>query len=226
MIELIERSPCELSPSEAQLLMREFLHRIDNEFASAVGVIAIAAARTANEEVKAALVAAEDHLQNYAQVHLALRMPEHDVPIDAAAYLRQLCRAISRSKLDSKGIELILVGRAFLMNSERCWRLGLIVSELITNAARHAFRDDGGLIRVELLLSRTFVHCRVTDNGANEINIRPGSGLKIVEALAKSLGGSIGHHFGPRGAESVLRFPLSSEANRNAAIPPTDSTLS
>ena len=76
MIELIERSPCELSPSEAQLLMREFLHRINNEFASAIGVIAIAAARTANEEVKAALVAAEDHLQNYAQVHLALRVPD------------------------------------------------------------------------------------------------------------------------------------------------------
>jgi two-component sensor histidine kinase len=226
MIQTIESPPRELSPSEAQLLMREFSHRISNELASAIGIISMAAARSMNEEVKAALVVAQDHLQNYAQVHLALRMPEHSICIDAATYLRQLCRAISRSKLHSKGIELILVERTFLMNSERCWRLGLIVSELITNAARHAFCDDGGLIRVELLPSATFVECRVTDNGARETNIRPGWGLKIVDALAKSLGGSIDHHFGSKGATSVLIFPLNSEVNHDAPVSSTGGTLS
>ena len=225
MIQIIESSACDLSPPEAQLPMREFSHRITNEFASAIGVISIAAARSLNDEVKAALVAVQDQLQNYAQVHLALRMPEHSIRIDASAYLRQLCRAISRSKLHSKGIELILVEREFSLNSERCWRLGLIVSELITNAARHAFRDGGGLIRVELLPSTTFVECRVMDNGTSETHIRPGWGLKIVEALAKSLGGTIDHRFGPRGATSVLVLPLS-ELHRNAAVPSTDGTLS
>ena len=33
---------------EARLLLREFSHRINNEFASAIGVISIAAARSAN----------------------------------------------------------------------------------------------------------------------------------------------------------------------------------
>jgi two-component sensor histidine kinase len=93
------------------------------------------------------------------------------------------------------------------MNSERCWRLGLIVSELITNAERHAFRNGGGLIRVELLPSLSFVECRVTDNGTGEANTCPGHGLKIVEALAKSLGGTIDQRFGPRGATAVLIFP-------------------
>jgi two-component sensor histidine kinase len=134
-------------------------------------------------------------------------MPEHGIRIDAATYLRQLCRAISRSKLDGKGIELLVVERTFHMKSERCWRLGLIVSELITNAVRHAFRSHGGLIRVELLPSTSFVECRVTDSGTGEENIYPGDGLKIVEALAKSLGGAIDQHFGPQGATSVLIVP-------------------
>ena len=86
-------------------------------------------------------------------MHHALQMPEHSSRIDAALYLRQLCRAICGSKLDAKGIKLLLVERPFQMDSERCWRLGLIVSELITNSTRHAFRDNGGLIRVELLPS-------------------------------------------------------------------------
>jgi two-component sensor histidine kinase len=192
---------------EAYLLLREFSHRINNEFASAIGVISIAAARSANDEAKVALAAVQDQLKNYALVQHALQMPEHTGCIDAAAYLRQLCWAISRSKLESKGIELRFVERAFLMNSERCWRLGLIVSELITNAERHAFRNGGGSIRVELLPSLPFVECRVTDNGTSEANACRGHGLKIVEALAKSLGGTIDQRFGPRGATAVLIFP-------------------
>jgi two-component sensor histidine kinase len=191
---------------EARLLLREFSHRINNEFTSAIGVISIAA-RSANDEAKVALAAVEDRLQNYALVHHALRMPEHTSRIDAAAYLRQLCRAISRSKLESKGIELRFVERTFQMNSERCWRLGLIVSELITNAERHAFRNGGGSIRVELLPSLSFVECRVTDNGTGEANTCAGHGLTIVEALAKSLGGTIDQRFGPHGATAVLIFP-------------------
>ncbi|HWN97867.1 MAG TPA: sensor histidine kinase [Blastocatellia bacterium] len=202
---------------EARLLLREFSHRINNEFASAIGVISIAAARSADDEAKVALAAVRDRLQNYALVHHALQLPKDVSCIDAAAYLRQLCWAISRSKLERNGIELRFVERTFRMNSERCWRLGLIVSELITNAERHAFRNGGGSIRVELLPSLSFVECRVTDNGTAEANARPGHGLKIVEALAKSLGGTIDQRFGPHGATAVLIFPADMDTSERLA---------
>jgi histidine kinase len=70
-----------------------------------VQAISLAAARSANDEVKIALAAAEDRLQNYARVHQALRVPEHGSLIDASTYLRQLCRAISRSRLDVKSVD-------------------------------------------------------------------------------------------------------------------------
>src|ERR1700736_3062363 len=212
MSQLIELASSKGSSSEERLLLREFAHRISNEFASAISVISLAAARSGNDEVKAALAAAEDRLQNYAQVHQALRMPEHGSLVDAGAYLRQLCRAISRSRLDVKSIELVLVDRPLRMNSDRCWRLGMIVSELITNAARHAFRESGGVIRVDLRSSQSFVECRVTDNGTAGANIRPEHGLGIVEALAKGLDGKIDQHFGPQGATTVVIFPVDSEA--------------
>jgi two-component sensor histidine kinase len=217
MIQLLETPSSERSSFEARLLLREFSHRINNEFASAIGVISIAAARSANDEAKVALAAVQDRLQNYALVHQALQIPEHTSCIDAATYLRHLCRAISRSKLESKGIELRLVERSFQMKSERCWRLGLIVSELITNAERHAFRTGGGLIRVELLPSLSFLECRVTDNGTSEANTDPGQGLKIVEALARSLGGTIDQRFGPHGATAVLIFPAEIDTTERLA---------
>ena len=213
MSQLIEVASSTRSPPEERLLLREFAHRISNEFASAISVISIAAARSANDEVKIALAAAEDRLQNYARVHQALRVPEHGSLIDATSYLRQLCRAISRSRLDVKSIELVLVDRPLRMNSDRCWRLGMIVSELITNAARHAFHESGGVIRVDLRSSQSFVECRVTDNGTAAANIRPGHGLEIVEALAKGLDGKIDRQFGPQGATTAVIFPVGSEAS-------------
>ena len=74
----------------------------------------------------------------------------------------------------------------------------MILLELITTAERHAFRNAGGCTR-ELR--------RVTDDGTNEGNVCPGRGLTIVEALVRSLGGTLDQHFGPQGATSVLIFP-------------------
>jgi two-component sensor histidine kinase len=207
MMQMIESSSTERSSSEAGLLLREFSHRINNEFASAIGMISLAAGHLGNKEAKATLAAVQDRLHNYARLHHALQMPEHSSRIDAAAYLRQLCRAICSSKLYAKDINLLLIERPFQMESQRCWRLGLIVSELITNSARHAFRDNGGVIRVELLPSTSIIECRVTDNGTSEPTIYPGNGTKIISSLVQNLGGTIDRHFGPQGASSVLIFP-------------------
>jgi two-component sensor histidine kinase len=213
MSQLIELTSSKGTRSEERLLLRELAHRISNEFASAISVISLAAARSANDEVKIALAAAQDRLQNYAQVHQALLMPAHGTLVDASAYLHRVCQAISRSRLDVKGIELVLVECPVRMNSDCCWRLGMIVSELITNAVRHAFHEGGGVIRVELRSSQSFVECRVTDNGTAAANIRPGHGLEIVEALAKGLNGKIDQQFGPQGATTAVIFPVGSEAS-------------
>lgn len=193
---------------EARLLLREHSHQINNELASAISVISIAATRSTTDEAKCTLSAVKERLFNYAQVNHALEMPERSVRIDGAAYIRDLCRAISRSKLASQGIELVLKEQKFQIQSERCWRLGLIIAELITNSARHAFIGRGGVVQVELRPSASFVECRVADNGTSEPGALPGHGLKIVTALAHGLGGTFEQHFGPQGSTSILMFPL------------------
>jgi hypothetical protein len=80
----------------------------------------------------------QNRLRNYALVHRALKMTENASCVDAAAYLRELREATNCSKSKGKRIERRLAERALKMNSERCWRLGVIVSELITDSERHA----------------------------------------------------------------------------------------
>ncbi len=190
-----------------RLLLREFSHRINNELASAISLISVAAARSSSGEAKSALAVVQDRLQSYARVHHSLQMPEYSTTIEVTAYLHKLCRAISHSKLESNGIELSLSLYPVWMSSERCWLLGMIVFELITNAARHAFRDRPGTIHLELLPSGTSVECRITDDGNSDANVSPGNGLRIIDALADSLQGTIDMQFGPQGTRSIVIFP-------------------
>jgi two-component sensor histidine kinase len=194
-------------PSEEPLLLDELNHRISNEFASLISLVFHAARASANDEVKRALSGVAQVLHSYAEVHHALRPPEHGRLVDAEGYLSKLCRAISRSKLDHMNIDLVLAAPPLLLESDRCWQLGMILSELITNAARHAFAGGPGTIRVELLHADEIVKCTVRDNGSAAAQVRPGRGLRIIEELTKGLNGRFERKFGPAGTAAVLSFP-------------------
>ena len=137
-----------------------------------------------------------------------LSMPTYSTVMDASDYVRVLCQSIKRAKLDDRNIELTLVEHPLQMRSERCWGLGMIVSELIANSACHAFDGRGGAIRIELSASGPIAQCQVTDNGSSSGVPQFGNGLKIIEELVRELDGEIVHRFEIDGATSVLIFPI------------------
>jgi two-component sensor histidine kinase len=194
------------------LLLREMAHRINNELTSTIGIIACTAETSNNHEVKGALADVIEHLYDHARVYRALQMPTANRRSDAAAYLRELCQSISRAKLRHKGIELLLVEHPLELSSARCWGLGLIVSELITNASRHAFAGGAGTIRVELRKRGASVECRVTDDGSGPENVLPGQGIGIIRQLARGLNGRINQRFGAKGAVAIVSFPVEETA--------------
>src|SRR5215470_6182030 len=81
----------------ARLMLREFSHRINNELASAIGLISMAAHRCNSSEARTALNTVLDRLENYASVHHSLQMPEYSTTVELTSYIQRLCRAISRS---------------------------------------------------------------------------------------------------------------------------------
>jgi two-component sensor histidine kinase len=210
---------------QERMLLHELNHRVNNEFATAISVVSLAASCSDSNEVKAALSGVAELLHDYADAHRVLEMPEHDTVRDAEAYLRQLCLSVSRSYLRHRKIKLVLATEPLRLKADQCWRLGMIVYELIINSARHAFLADEGEIRVELSRAGAFVKCSVSDNGAAVAAIAPGRGLKIVEELTASLGGRFQQRFRPRGSRSILAFPCDSEIRRNGDAIVTRSSM-
>jgi two-component sensor histidine kinase len=194
--------------SDDLVFVQEILHRINNQLASTIGLVSRIAAHSASCDAKIALAGVIEHLLENAGLYRALQMPTNNQLIDAAAYLRQVCQAISRAKLRHNAIELTLVECPLLLSSAQCWKLGLILAELITNCCRHAFTDRGGSIEVELIKDGSRVECRVTDDGSARKDICPGQGLKIVQHLTHGLSGGISQRFGETGSVAIVSFPM------------------
>jgi len=192
--------------SEDHLLLREFTHRITNEYSSAITSISLMAAKAASSEVKAALDSIIGQLLSFALVNRALQIPNAGV-VRADTYLRRLCYSVGSSTLQNRGINLILSSDEISLPSERVWRLGLIVFELITNAARHAFSEPGGSIYIRLTRTTSFVECRVCDDGYAPQEIRSGQGARIIDGLVHSLQGEILRQFTDHGSTMVILFP-------------------
>ena len=208
--------------NQERILLHELIHRINNELSSLIGAVSRAAARSANHEVKVALAHIIELLSHYAELHRALQMPEDHTHIDAASHLENLCLSISRSKHDGLKIVLVLTASPLRLPSEGCWRLGMIVYELVTNAARHAFGNGNGQVRVELSRAGKLVQCRVVDNGSAPTSVRRGRGLKIVDELVKGLDGRLDQRFGQGGSFSILTFPYKGEPQQAGHQEKTD----
>jgi two-component sensor histidine kinase len=190
-------------------LLRELNHRIDNELTCAICTISANAMESDDVAVKAALLDVVDLLHQCADVHRALHMPDRERLTDVAKYLQQLCFSMTKYRLERLAIRVLFSAEDLRLEGERCWKLGLIVSELLTNVARHAqFDARPPELRVELELAGNIVKCRVCDNGSTPEPFRHGGGLAIIGELAGSLGGRVHTSCAAEGSSFLVTFPL------------------
>jgi two-component sensor histidine kinase len=92
--------------------------------------------------------------------------------------------------------------------SDRCEILGLIVAELVTNAAKHAFPDGAsGRVRVEVFESKAGWRCVVYDDGVGMNNVTRGAGSRLVAMLAACLQARIEICSSAAGTSIALSFP-------------------
>jgi two-component sensor histidine kinase len=189
-----------------RLLLQELTHRVGGELSAAIGTISSAAALAQCDEARSTLVAVQTRLENFARVHQALLVPEFRTDIDGCAYLQQLCAAISLSRLECRGIELEVLDGVCPIDSERCWRLGIIVAELVAIAARHSFASCPGRISVAISHRGALIGCRVEDNGISRED-EGNRGARLVDALTRELHGAFEQHHRGDGWVATVVFP-------------------
>ena len=192
---------------EEFLLIEEMQHRVANEYAIAIANLALRA-RACPDASRTILAETAARLSDFAALHRALAPPRIATTVDLGEYLRTLCLAITRANLAELGMSLLFYETEVALEAHRAWRVGLIVSELITNAVRHgSWKRGEGVITVEILSEVGHVKCRVSDNGGGSEDAPRGRGTAIIEALARDLGGHIRREFNKDGVTVHLTVP-------------------
>jgi two-component sensor histidine kinase len=102
----------------------------------------------------------------FSKLHQLLSYYDDRDRLEVADYFEELCGALSVAILEPAGIRCQAIVGDGVLPAEVCHRLGLIITELVTNAAKHAFPDrQAGLVRIEGLYRDGAWRCRVMDNG-------------------------------------------------------------
>lgn len=194
---------------DAWLYLDELTHRTLNDYSIMLSLIRRASSGVSSGEGMAAVARIARQLEAGAAVFGALRPTLESRTRNLDEDLEQLCASLSASRLADRGICLTLFAEPIVMSSLRSWKVCLIVSELITNAAKHAFgRGGGGTIVVNVRADHDAVICIVRDNGNANPNPMAGGGSRIVDGVAADLGGMVVRDYSESGATVCLRVPL------------------
>jgi two-component sensor histidine kinase len=107
--------------------------------------------------------------------------PEDDVT-SVVDHIERLCGALTAAILEPTGLRCECAIQQGVLASNKCKRLGLIIAELVTNAAKHAFPDHkAGLVRVEARYRDGSWYCTVADNGIGVTNsLQDGTKVTVV----------------------------------------------
>ena len=125
-------------------------------------------------------------------------------------YLTDLCAALADSLLLRGAVVLECAAEEAAVPRDRAVSMGLVVNELVTNAAKHAFTGrTSGTIRVTFRRAPRGWELTVTDDGVGmEQAAGPardgGLGSKLIEALARQAGGALSVESDPSGTRAAL----------------------
>ncbi|HEV7691563.1 MAG TPA: ATP-binding protein [Hyphomonadaceae bacterium] len=193
--------------ADAWLYIDEITHRTLNDYTAMLSMLRRASAGMSDVTGVAVLDAVSARLRAAAAAYGALRPLRGSLVRNLDDDLECLCASLTSSILADRSIRLTLAAEPVTLSAQRSWQVSLIVSELVMNAAKHAFAGAGGAIVINARADGRMIQCAVIDNGKGSPGYMPGRGSGIVDALAAGLGGQIIRQFSRTGSTVVLRIP-------------------
>ena len=201
--------------AERDLFLEEFDHRVKNNFTLVASLLDMQRRRAGEGETAEALGAALSRVESIARAHRHLYRGSGTAPgsVDMAAYLHELCSALSDALFLRGAITLDCHSDHAAIPRDRAVSIGLVVNELVTNAVKHAFpgRDEGH-IRVRFEAADSGWLLTVSDNGAG-MSAAPrtkgregGLGQRLVDAFARQAQGVVSVGSTPSGTTVTVNF--------------------
>src|SRR6202522_2499537 len=181
---------------EKAILLQEVQHRVANSLQIIASVLMQSARKVQSEEARGHLQDAHHRVMSIAGVqrHLAVSSLGD---IALRPYFVQLCESLAASMIsDPDALSIEVTADDSVVDANKSVSLGLIITELVINALKHAFPGNTrGKIIVDYHSDGMAWSLSVKDNGVGmptgDQRAKAGLGTGIIEALAKHLDAGI-----------------------------------
>lgn len=196
----------------AEMLLAEVHHRVANSLAMVTSLLRIQAQASESQEVRQALAEAQARIGAVAGVHRSLYLGDDVRTVALDAYLASILRDFAATLPPQ--VQLKVEADPLTMSADRAVSLGIIVTELATNAVKYAWPDGrAGRLLVTLRGEAPGrAALRVEDDGlglaAGERARGTGLGRRLVRAMTETLGGAVEAVPCDPGTCVEVRFPL------------------
>jgi two-component sensor histidine kinase len=201
----------------AEILVAEINHRVSNSLALVASLVSLQAKTLPDEASKQALREAEARILAVASVHKRLYASGDAQFVDLREYLSNVVENM-RASMHGQGhvASLQCELESLKLKTDSCINLGVIVTEWVTNAAKYAYPDEPGEVRVKLRkLGADLAELRVEDDGVGRrdgVTRGTGLGTRIVTAMARAIGGRVEYVTAERGTVATLAFSPAPES--------------
>jgi two-component sensor histidine kinase len=180
---------------QKDVLLDELQHRVANSLQIIASIIMMKAKSVESEETRRHLHDAHTRVISVAAVQEHLHASAGIGSMEMQPYLTKLCEALAHSMIgEDQFVSLRVLGSGGRATCRDAESIGLIVTELVINALKHAFKSTtkDGEISVSYEVSGTDWKLSVVDNGIGRpdgvfAQAKSGLGTGIVKALAKQL---------------------------------------
>jgi chemotaxis protein methyltransferase CheR len=196
---------------QKEMLLQEMQHRVANTLQIIASILLLKARTVQSEETRVHLHDAHQRVMSVATVQQQLQASRHGDTIEIGPYIRKLCDSLADSMIgDRRPLSLTVQATAGSAVSSEAVSLGLIVTELVINALKHAFPGGGeGEILIKYHVDGADWRLSVADNGVGRRDnggerTRVGLGTSIVEALAQQLKARVEVSSGPQGTSVAI----------------------
>jgi chemotaxis protein methyltransferase CheR len=180
---------------QKEMLLTELSHRVANSLQIIASILLMKARSVESAETRLHLQDAHRRVLSVASVQKHLQASGHGEEILVGPYLSKLCETLANSMIgDNRPISLKVVAEGGAATSDQAVSIGLIVTELVINALKHAFPESSqaGLVIVGYEVDGANWKLSISDNGVGMPDQKPGGkktglGTSLINALAQQL---------------------------------------
>lgn len=199
----------------AELLLREVNHRVANSLAIVAALTNLQRNSLTDPSARRALDEMQARILAIAGVHRRLYTSQDVQWVDMQAYFGGLIEELRSAMLAwGSDYEISLEADPISLPTDKAVSLGIIVTELVTNAYKYAYVEtERGDIQVRLVREGEAARLSVIDEGVGFVGAKAsaggtGLGTRVIKSMCVRLSAEFVYAPIERGTHAMLRFPL------------------